>query len=259
MKASYSTDLTDNQWQVIKKIINAQERARRHPLREIMNAILYINRTGCQWRLLPEGFGPWQTVYYYFRKWKLEGVIEDIMTTLHSLARKIAGRVGSPSMGIIDSRSVKTSHHAAPGSKGIDGNKRIKGRKEHVVVDTLGLPMAVAVYEANLHDSKGAPKVIERLAHRFPRLVKILADGGYQGNLGDWMKKKFGWTLEVVLRPDECPSKFQVLPKRWIVERSFAWLGNFRRLTIDYEYLPDTAEAMLQIAFSKIILNKFFK
>ena len=116
-----------------------------------------------------------------------------------------------------------------------------------------GLPLAVAVHEANLHDSKGAPKVIERLAHKFPRLVKILANGGYQGDLADWMKKKFGWTLEVVLRPDECPSKFQVLPKRWIVERSFAWLDNFRRLTIDYEYLPDTAEAMVQPAFSKII------
>lgn len=259
MKTSYSTDLTDNQWQVIKKIINAQERPRKHPLREIMNAILYINRTGCQWRLLPGEFGPWQTVYYYFRKWKHEGVIEDIMTTLHSLARRIVGREESPSMGIIDSRSVKTSHHADPGCKGIDGNKRIKGRKEHIVVDTLGLPLAVAVHEANLHDSKGAPKVIERLAHKFPRLVKILADGGYQGDLADWMKKKFGWTLEVVLRPDECPSKFQVLPKRWIVERSFAWLENFRRLTIDYEYLPDTAEAMVQLAFSKIILNKFFK
>lgn len=121
------------------------------------------------------------------------------------------------------------------------------------VLPGLGLPLAVAVHEANLHDSKGTPKVIERLAHKFPRLVKILADGGYQGDLADWMKKKFGWTLEVVLRPDECPSKFQVLPKRWIVERSFAWLDNFRRLTIDYEYLPDTAEAMVQLAFSKII------
>ena len=146
-----------------------------------------------------------------------------------------------------------------PSCKGIDGNKKVKGRKEHVVVDTLGLPMAVAVHEANLHDSKGSPKVIEKLEHKFPRLTKILADGGYHGTLGDWVSEKFGWTVEVVLRPNECPTKFPVLPKRWIVECSFAWLENFRRLTIDYEFLVDTAEAMVQLAFTQIMLNKFFQ
>lgn len=259
MNTSYPTNLTDKQWQVIEKVINPQERTRKHSLRDIMNAILYINKTGCQWRLLPREFGPWQTVYYYFRKWKFEGVFEDIMDTLHSLTRKLIGRNESPSMGIIDSRSVKTSHHADPSCKGIDGNKKVKGRKEHVVVDTLGLPMAVAVHEANLHDSKGAPKVIEKLEYKFPRLTKILADGGYHGSLGDWVSEKFGWTIEVVLRPDECPTKFPVLPKRWIVERSFVWLENFRRLTIDYEFLVDTAEAMVQLAFTQIMLNKFFQ
>ena len=109
MNTDYSTNLTDKQWQVIEKVINPQERARKHSLRDIMNAILYINKTGCQWRLLPREFGPWQTVYYYFRKWKLEGVFEDIMDSLHSIARKLVGRNESPSMGIIDSRSVKTS------------------------------------------------------------------------------------------------------------------------------------------------------
>jgi len=227
----YSTNLTDKQWQVIEKIINPQERQRKHPLREIMNAILYINRTGCQWRMLPSDFAPWQTVYYYFRKWKLEGVIEDIMYTIHSLVRSIIGQEESPSMGIIDSRSVKTSHHVDL-DRGIDGNKKVKGRKEHIVVDTLGIPMAVAVHEANLHDSKGAPKVIEKLEYKFPRLRKIIAD--------------------------ECPSKFQLLPKRWIVERTFSWLENFRRLTIDYEYLAETAEAMVQLACVQIMLNKFF-
>ncbi len=140
---------------------------------------------------------------------------------LHSLASKLAGRNESPSMGIIDSKSVKTSHHADPSCKGVDGNKKVKGRKEYIVVDTLGLHMAVAVHEANIHD-KGAPKVIEKLAYKFPRLVKILADGGYQGSLGEWMTEKFGWIMEVVIRPDECPTKFAVLPKRWIVERSFS-------------------------------------
>ena len=153
--SQYLTNLTDKQWQVIEKIINPQERQRKHPLREIMKAILYVNRTGCQWRILPSDFAPWQTVYYYFRKWKLEAVIEDIMDTIHSLVRRIIGREESPSMEIIDSRSVKTSHHV-DSDRGIDGNKKVKGRKEHIVVDILGIPMAVAVHEASLHDSKGA-------------------------------------------------------------------------------------------------------
>lgn len=253
----YSTNLTDNQWQVIEKIINPQVRHRKHSLRNIMNAILYINKTGCQWRMLPSDFAPWQTVYYYLRKWTLEGVIEEIMDTLRALVRKGLGREESPSMGIIDSRSVKTSHHV-DSDRGIDGNKKIKGRKEHIVVDTLGLPMAVAVHPANLHDGKGAPRVIEKLEYKFPRLRKILADGGYQGSLGDWVADRFGWVVEVVLRPDERPDRFQVIPKRWIVERTFSWLENFRRLTIDYEYLAETAEAMVQLASVQIMLNKFF-
>ena len=136
-------------------------------------------RPGCQWRMLPSDLAPWQTVYYYFRKWKLEGVFEEVMDALHSLIRKQAGREESPSLGIMDSRSVKTSHHV-DSDRGIDGNKKIKGRKEHIIVDTLGLPLAVAIHEANLHDSKGAPQAIEKLAYKFPRLVKILADGGYR-------------------------------------------------------------------------------
>ena len=117
--------------------------------------------------------------------------------------------------------------------------------------------MAIAVHETNVHDSEGAPEVIKNLAYKFPRLAKILADSGYRGNFADWILDKFGWELEVVLRHDECPSKFKVLPKRWIVERFFAWLENFRRLTIDYEYNADTAVVMVQLAFCKIMLNKF--
>ena len=165
----------------------------------------------------------------------------------------MAGRKESPSLGIIDSRSVKTSHHV-DSDRGLDGNKKIKGRKQHIIVDTQGNLMAIAVHEANVHDSKGAPKVIENLSFKFPRLAKILADGGYRGNLADWLLDKFGWELEVVLRPDECPSKFKVLPKRWIVERSFAWLENFRRLTIDYEYHADTAELWFNLRSVKSCL-----
>ncbi|MCI1648982.1 MAG: IS5 family transposase, partial [Bacteroides sp.] len=149
----------------------------------------------------------------------------------------------------------KSSHHV-DADRGLDDNKKIKGRKQHIVVDTHGFPIAIAIHQANIHDSKGAPMVIDSLAYKFPRLVKILADGGYRDSLADWLMEKYGWDLEVVLKPDQCPSKFQVLPKRWIVERSFAWLENYRRLTIDYEFLAETSLAMVQLAFYKIFLNK---
>lgn len=253
----YSTNLTDKQWQFIEKNLNTHKRRREYSIRGIFDAILYLLKTGCQWRMLPTNFAPWQIVYYYFSKWKNEGVIEELLYTIHSNVRKQLGKAESPSLGIIDSKSVKTSHHV-DSERGIDGNKKIKGRKQHIIVDTLGLPIAITVHEANIHDSKGAPKVVDNLAFKFPRLTKILADGGYRGNLTDWIMDKFGWELEVVLRPDECPSKFQVLPKRWIVERSFAWLENFRRLTIDYEYYAETAVVMVQLAFCKIMLNKYY-
>jgi len=223
-----------------------------------MNAILYLLKTGCQWRMKPKDFAPWESVYYYFSKWKNEGIIEELLDKLRSKVRIMAGRKESPSLGIIDSRSVKTSHHV-DSDRGLDGNKKIKGRKQHIIVDTQGNLMAIAVHEANVHDSKGAPKVIKNLSFKFPRLAKIIADGRYRGNPADWLLDKFGWELEVVLRPDECPSKFKVLPMRWIVERSFAWLENFRRLTIDYEYHAETAEAMVQLTFCKIMLNKFIE
>ena len=203
--------------------------------------------------MIPKDFAPWESVYYYFSKWKNEGIIEELLDKLRSKVRIMAGCKESPSLGIIDSRSVKTSHHV-DSDRGLDGNKKIKGRKQHIIVDTQGNLMAIAVHEANVHDSKGAPKVIENLSFKFPRLAKILADGGYRGNLADWLLDKFGWELEVVLRPDECPSKFKVLPKRWIVERSFAWLENFRRLTIDYEYHADTAELWFNLRSVKSCL-----
>lgn len=159
-------------------------------------------------------------------------------------------------MGIIDSRSVKTSHHVDT-DRGIDGNKKIKGRKEHIIVDTLGLPMSIKVHEANIHDSKGAIPTIENLEYKFPRLSRILADRGYQGDLSIWIKDRFGWKLDVVIRPKESSKRFNVIPKRWIVERAFAWLENYRRLTIDYEFLTETAETMVAIAFMQIILNRF--
>ncbi len=186
----YSTNLTDKQWLVIEKIINPQERKRKYFLRNIMNAILYLLKTGCQWRMIPKNFAPWESVYYYFSKWKNEGIIEELLDNIRSKVRIMSGREDSLSLGIIDSRSVKTSHHV-DSDRELDGNKKVKGRKQHIIVDTQGNLMSVAVHEANVHDSKGAPEVIETLSRKFPRLTKILAD---------WVLDKFGWELEVVLR-----------------------------------------------------------
>ena len=252
--SQYPTNFTDKQWQVTEIILDPQHRKRKYSLRDIMNAIMYIVKTGCQWRMLPRDFPPHNTVFYYFNKWKLEGVFEELVDTLHIVIRKLMGREDTPSVGIIDSRSIKSSHHVAP-DRGIDGNKKIKGRKEHIVVDTLGLPMGVRVHEANIHDSVGAHSVIDTMKGCFPRLKKILADGG---KLIDAVRQKLGAEFTVVLRPDESSKKFNVLPLRWIVERSFSWLENFRRIAMDYEFYSDTGEAMVQLAFCRLMYNKIY-
>ena len=237
----YPTNLTDKQWQVIKNMLDPKERFRKYSLRSVFDGILYIVKTGVQWRMLPSDFAPWQTVYYYFSKWKNEGLLEEIFDTLR---------------GIVRSRSVRTSHHI-DGQRGIDGNKKIKGRKEHIVVDTLGLPMSVRVHPANVHDSVGAEEVFESMRYKFPGLKRILADGGYRGEtVRNTVMRLLHCDLDVVLRSDKRTDRFVPMPKRWIVERTFSWLENFRRLTIDYEYRADTHEAMLHIAAIKLFLNK---
>ena len=177
------------------------------------------------------------------------------MHYLREAVRKAPKKAISPSVGLIDSRSVRTSHHVDSSEYGIDGGKKVKGRKEHIIVDTLGLPMAVKVHAANIHDSVGAVEPIKQIRYIFPRLRKIIADGGYRGKLSD-MVKDFGWELSVVLRPDESSKKFQVLPLRWIVERTFSWIENYRKMTTDYEYKTESAETMLQIIFAQIMLKK---
>ena len=256
MNKEYPTNLTEKQWQILKKFVDPTSRKRKSSLKEILNAMLYLIKTGCQWRMLPQDFPPYNTVYYYFRKWKNEGVFENIMDFLREKVRLSMGREKTPSLGIIDSRSVKTSHHV-DSDRGIDGNKKIKGRKQQTVVDVLGLPMAISIHEANIHDNVGAETVVKSMVDKFPRLRKILADGGYRGEtLSEKVKDTLGCELSIVLRPNESPKKFSVIPKRWIVERSFAWLENFRRVALDYEFLSKSSLAMIQIVFSAIMLKK---
>jgi putative transposase len=249
----YPTNLTDSQWMLLEDILN-DKRKRKYSLRHIFNAIFYLLKTGCQWRMLPKCFPKWELVYYYFTKWKNTGVIEQIHEFLRDYTRQKAGRNVSPSLACIDSQSIKTTRLGGQ-NRGYDGGKHIKGRKRHIVTDTLGLFLTVVVHAANVHDNRGAVNVIATLKGRFNRLVKIVADGGYRGELIDKTKAAFGIVLDIVLRPKESP-KFKVIPKRWVVERTFSWFESYRRLSKDFEYLTDTSEAMIQVAMIKLMLNR---
>jgi putative transposase len=195
-------------------------------------------------------------VYYYYSKWRDDGTIAEVHGLLGGKVRQQLGKQVSPSLAIIDLQSSRTSRSGAT-NRGSDGGKKVKGRKRHIVVDSLGLLLVVVVHAANHHDSKAAFGVIEALRYRFPRLVRIIADAGYRGELAEKVKGCFGWILMVVMRKDA--KKFEVLPQRWIVERTFSWFESYRRLSKDFEYHTYTQEAMIQLAMIKIMLNRIKK
>jgi putative transposase len=244
------------QWQIIESLLTFKRKPK-HELRQIWEAICYLTKTGCQWRHLPCNYAPWSTVYWYFRKWTLEGIIEVAHRELRKALRKKNGRKESASLGIIDSHSVRMSSISGQ-QRGIDGNKKIKGSKRHIIVDTMGLMICIVAHPANIHDSKGAKKVFDCLYDlRFEedRLEKILADGGYEGDIAKYLKKKMGIQLEVVKRSDS--GSWQVIPKRWIVERTFAWLLNYKRLVMDYERTKQSAISFVHIAMMILMGKKF--
>lgn len=251
---TYPTSLTNSQWQCIKNILN-DKRKRKVNLRKVWDAVLYQLKTGCQWRMLPREFGPWSTVYYYFRKWLVSGVWQRVQVRLHELVREKHSHEASPSLGIIDSQSVKNSERGVP-DKGYDGNKKVKGRKRHIVVDTMGILMCIVVTAANVHDSVAAEQVFKRMAGRYPRLRRILADGGYAGErLATLAHAELGVEFEVVTRSDE--ANFRVIPKRWIVERSISWLMWSRRLCKDYEMNTESSEAWVFVASIAMMVKNF--
>lgn len=253
MKIDYPSNLTDSQYGTILQIIG-DTRKRRYPLKDIFDAILYLLKTGCQWRMLPSHFPHWKLVYYYFCKWGREGTLEDIHNTLRNMLRKKRGRKQSPSVGIIDFQSIKTTRVGGE-CRGIAGGKKIKGRKRHIITDTQGLLLSVKVHAANEHDSKAGFEVIEQLKWQFERMKKIYADGGYRGELVDKVKDKLGYDMEITLRTDKS-TLFKPLPKRWVVERSFSWLENFRRLAKDYERTCVAAQNMIYIAFIALMIKQ---
>jgi len=246
-------NLTEKLWQISEKFFIFAYRKRKYSLKEIFKAIIYIAKTGCQWRMLPSEFPKWQLVYYYFQKWLREGLIWEICENLRNLIRKKTGKNVSPSVGIIDSQSVKSGSYGGE-YIGFDGGKKINGRKRHVITDTNGLLLAVVVHAANEYDGKKAFDVIKTLNH-FERMQKIYADGGYRGDeLKEKLKKELNYDIEITLRSDK-ETDFKPLPKRWVVERSLAWFNGYRRLSKDYEKLTETSEAMIMITFICLMLN----
>jgi len=253
----YQSDATESQWQIIEKIVDSEQRKRKYSLKDVFNTILYVVKSGIQWRMIPNDMVPWQSTYYYFRKWKMNGLIEELHDFLVEKVRIKKGKNACPSVGIIDSQSVKSTN-MCEGNIGYDGGKKIKGKKRHIVVDTLGLILIVVIHAANIHDSLGAKEVLKTLKDKFlSGIKKIFADGGYIGDLIYWTKFHHGFEIEIVKRTEE--HKFKILPKRWIVERTFGWLSFHRRLSKDYERLDESGVAIIQLAMIRLMLNKIHK
>jgi putative transposase len=247
---NYPTNLSDSQWQVMSKYFDSQ-RSRRYELREIVNAILYLVKTGCQWRMLPKDFAPWQLVYYYFNTWKKQEVFELIQESLVQKTRIKQGKKEQPTVGIIDAQSVKSTLVSSE-SKGFDTGKRIK---LHLIVDTLGMVLAVAIQGASVQDRDGAIEVISKMSDTWNKIIKIFADNGYRGALIEKVKIKFKIVFEVIKRTEL--HTFKILPKRWIVERTFAWIDTNRRTAKNYERFNSTSIAMVHLSVIRIMLNRF--
>jgi putative transposase len=252
----YPTDLSDEEWVVLAPLVPRAKsggRPARHDRREICNGIRYALRSGGAWRLLPHDLPPWQTVYGYFWAWRRDGTWERIHEVLRGEVRAQAGRDPQPSAGIVDSQSVKMTDQR--GARGYDAGKKIMGRKRHLLVDTLGLVLVVVVLAAQIQDREGAKMIFLRAKRRFRRLRLIWADGSYRGRLLRWTQATCGWLLQIVPRP-AAPRGFVVLPKRWIVERTFGWLNRWRRLSKDYEVLPQTSETLIQVVMINLMVRR---
>lgn len=253
----YDTDLTDAEWAILERLVPAPAPNGRpvdYSRREIVNALFYLNRAGCAWRLLPHDLPPWSLVYAYFKRWRDDGTWTAIHDALRGKVRQAAGKQVQPSAAVLDSCSVKMTDQAGP--RGYDGAKKVTGRKRHLLVDTLGLLLMIVVTAASIGERAGGEQVVRRTQAGLPKLQRLWVDAGYRGAAFiDWVRAQCGWVVEIVEHL-VVVHEFKLLPWRWVVERTFGWLNRYRRLSKDYEVKPSSSEALIRIAMINLMVQR---